>query len=328
MLVTTKVAIIFCLLTAASPPSAEAGIIGVLGEAVEYSWKRLADQFHPPPHVHGPPASEAPADAFVSKESAKPVDFPNPYNYGEPLTPAVHALPSALRSLPHQSRAREDLSWKIATALGAPPRLIFAHSSAKAFGKEFSRGAYNGEKYLGELGKTNPIVASWLDAPASRRVFVVGAADSDSDVKELRDRLKALGYQVFFYKFCEGAIGKLCSSEEVGAFYGTAGHAVAFRTRDFYKSPYIDIEVATIYKHSKGGMVLVFTPRDALWAGLLTGTTAVAATCFDLAPSMERRTGPNSTIAQMPSKASYTATSPRRKGGCSKSQSGIQAKTN
>lgn len=300
-----------CLLIAMAACPAHASVGGAIGHAAESVWKHLTDMVGPPPtrHVpHMPLELDVHPDQLVPAAPSKPPDLPNPHRYGEPLLSDVRDLPAVLRPLPPQSNERISLSWKIAAALDTPPRLILAHRKAVSFGKEFSRGAHGSEKYLGALGKTNPLVASWLDAPVGLRVFVVGAAESDPDVKEFRDRLRALGYQVFFYKFCKDATGKLCASEEVGAFYATAGHAVAFRSADFDKSPYVKIEVATIYQHSKGGILLVFTPEDAALAGLVASTGTVAATCFDIPPSKDRR--------KVASRTASDASPKRVQGGC------------
>lgn len=316
MFATIRLATALYVLIATGNTSAEAGVLGAVGDAAESTWKSLPDILGSPPVPHVPPSPAVLPRPSVPVVPSEFSDLPNPYRYGQPPAPAIQSLPAALRPEPHQTEGRVNLSWKIAAAFSTPPRLIIAKSRAVAFGKEFSKGAHSSEKYLGELGKMNSLVASWLDAPVGLRVFVVGAAESDPDVKQFRDRLKALGYQVFFYKFCKDLTGRLCASEAVGAFYATAGHAVAFRSADFDKSPYIDIEVATIYQHSKGGILLVFTPQQAAFAGLPTAAATVAATCFNLAQSGERHKMASDATLQKPSKGAGVAPSQQRKGGC------------
>jgi hypothetical protein len=97
------------------------------------------------------------------------------------------------------------------------------------------------------------------------------------------------GYQVFFYKFCESAIGQLCSAEEVGAFFASAGHVVAFKSPSLKRSDYVNVEIASAYSHRTGGLLLVFTPEQL--RKYLIGSTAVpfSAAAYEIGSSDSRR---------------------------------------
>lgn len=168
----------------------------------------------------------------------------------------------------HRSQAQPDrrnLLGKLAEKLSRVPSIRLATASAKTFGKEFLVGARLGQAHLEGLDKQlAPLVGPWLDTPLHKRIFVIASSRNEADVKRLKAALGPSGYQVFFYKFCEPVLSRLCKSEDVGAFFATAGHVVAFQSAASRKSTYITVERASVYKHAEGGVLIVFTPEDIL----------------------------------------------------------------
>lgn len=168
----------------------------------------------------------------------------------------------------HRSQAqpdRRDLLGKLSKKLSKAPTITLATTSAKAFGKEFLIGAKRGQTHLEALDtQLAPLVAPWLDTPLSKRIFVIASSSNEAEVKQLRAALGPSGYQVFFYKFCEPVLLRLCASEDVGAFFATAGHVIAFQSAASRQSTYITLERASVYKHAEGGVLIVFTPEDIL----------------------------------------------------------------
>ena len=68
--------------------------------------------------------------------------------------------------------------------------------------------------------------AKWLQAPAGKRVFAAGAGTDLPPVSMYAVTLRAAGYEVFYYDFCQTRPSGLfeCPTETDGAYFGTAGH--------------------------------------------------------------------------------------------------------
>lgn len=172
--------------------------------------------------------------------------------------------------------------------LRAPPRLLKAASDSKQFGQDFLAGAKLGETRIRALeGELAQLAVPWLKVPMEKRIFVVGAADSDAGARKLRAKLEKDGYAVFFYRFCEAVIDQLCGSRDVGAFFGSAGHAVALKTPTFADSQYISVELASIYHFDQGGVLMVFTPAELAQRLVASAGAVYTVAVFDLHPNAD-----------------------------------------
>ncbi len=202
---------------------------------------------------------------------------------------------------------RRQLLQKLSEGRSRMPSITLATTSAKTFGKDFLVGARRGQTHLEGLDKQlAPLVYPWLDTPRHKRIFVVASSRNEADVKQLKAALRTSGYQVFFYKFCEPVLSRLCPSEDVGAFFATAGHVIAFQSAASRKSSYITVELASIYKHHEGGVLIVFTPEDI---HKLIGTSSIGiyVAAYELEALDPKKTGtktPQGAIKRPPAKGS------------------------
>lgn len=197
-----------------------------------------------------------------------------------------------LTSHPSQSvPGRKELLKGLSKAFTSTLQIIYTSAEAKKFGKDFLVGAKEGQTRLGKLDKKlNPIVEPWLKAQEHKRVFVIAPSQSHPDVTLLKSALRAQGYEMFFYKFCEPILSKLCGSEDVGAFFATAGHVIAITSKHSESSAYIPVELAVAHKHAEGGLLIVFTPSDLRRLTTVTSTGLYVAT-LDLVPEEKRKRG-------------------------------------
>jgi len=116
----------------------------------------------------------------------------------------------------------------------------------KRFSQDFEAGARNPFRFLSEVRLSQPaLVSEWENTPREKRIFVIGAGKDSAKVSELAKSLKADGYTAFFYKFCGQSSGALCSSQEVGAFFGTADQTMLYHTSSAELSKYVEVEAAT-----------------------------------------------------------------------------------
>ena len=208
----------------------------------------------------------------------------------------------------HPSQAqpeRRHLLQKLSEGRSRVPSITLATTSAKTFGKDFLVGARRGQAHLEGLDKQlAPLVVPWLDTPRHKRIFVVASSENEADVKQLRAALRTSGYQVFFYKFCEPVLSRLCPSEDVGAFFATAGHVIAFQSAASRKSSYISVERASIYRHTEGGVLIVFTPED-IHMLIRTSSIGIYVAAYELEARDPNTTGtktPQAAVKRHPTK--------------------------
>lgn len=184
---------------------------------------------------------------------------------------APYTLPAGRLALLHSVRK----------LLGKLPKVVYANSQAKAFSQSFLRGARDSKNRLRQLrAQRAALVDSWLQSAPEKRVFIIGASQDSREIRLLQRNLQRDGFATYFYKNCEAALAALCTSEEVGAFFATAAHAVLVQSPSVALSGFIPVELATAHSLSSGGMVLVFTPDDLMRAASRTAGSAqvVAAT--------------------------------------------------
>jgi hypothetical protein len=155
------------------------------------------------------------------------------------------------------------LLQKIHPGLSATGVLV-VEGSVKRFSTDFEAGAKHPDRFLSEVRSSqSTLVDDWLAAPREKRIFVIGAGKDSAKVSELAKSLKSDGYEVFFYKFCRQSSGELCSSQAVGAMFGTSGSTMLYQTPFAKLSKYVTVEVATagFLEGLSDKVVLISTPE-------------------------------------------------------------------
>ena len=131
----------------------------------------------------------------------------------------------------------------------------------KVFISSFARGATSTEAH--ETDRFFRML--WDAAPLDLRVFIIGAGADEPLIQEIKAKLEANGYTVFFYKSCSPLAEELCSSATVGSYFGTAGHAIVVQTDASARSLYIPYEIAAAQTLQKGqALFLMVTPTEIL----------------------------------------------------------------
>lgn len=100
---------------------------------------------------------------------------------------------------------------------------VFAYQAA------IERGAAPGGDPLTHLSNLKSARADvWLRTPAAKRVFVAGAGSDGPTLWQFGEILKADGYEVFLYDYCQNLQSGLgeCPSATASAYLQTAGHAL------------------------------------------------------------------------------------------------------
>jgi hypothetical protein len=201
---------------------------------------------------------------------------------GDDLVFATRSKHTATGSLTGLQAGRKRLLGSLSRLYGKRPRMVMASASAKRFGKEFLVGAKEGQARLERLGpKLSGLAGHWLRTPVEKRVFVIGAAADLPEIAKLRAQVEAEGYAFFFYKFCEPLLSSLCKSEDVGAFFATAGHVISVKSPAAAGSDYIPVELAASESLLEGGALFITTPEEIVQLdqvankiGTRTGTPA------------------------------------------------------
>jgi len=195
----------------------------------------------------------------------------------------THAKPTATSSLLGKQAGRTRLLSSLSRLYGKRPRMVRASASAKRFGKEFLAGAKEGQARLEQLGPPlRTLVGTWLHTPKEKRVFIIGASADLPEIAKLRAGLEADGYATFFYKFCEPLLSRLCKSEDVGAFFATAGQVISVKSPAAAGSDYIPVELAASTSVLEGGALFITSPEDLVNTGLTGGGALTFVTVFEL----------------------------------------------
>lgn len=212
---------------------------------------------------------EATNETTKLKEALKQFESKHKANKGNIMSTesAVLAKDSSLAAILPPGRI--SLLQATTKSFRAFPTVIYASTDAKRFGKDFMRGAKLGERSLKALRSARPaLVKPWLNAPISKRVFIIGASADLPEIKLLKKSLEQEGFVTFFYKYCQDYLPKLCSSEEVGAFFSTSGHAISVSSPSVGNSQYIPVEIAAVNSMTSGGKLIIFSPTDIYQIGM------------------------------------------------------------
>jgi hypothetical protein len=161
---------------------------------------------------------------------------------------------------PRLSLAQTQLFRSIDRGFRRPRWVGIAPRDVIGFVDSFKTGARSPERFLGELAPENQtLLRAWQSTPKERRVFLVGSGQDLDLALKLRADLEERGFRLFFYKFCSQ-----CSSEVVGAFYGTAGEAILMDTRPAGASRYVSQEVSAAIRHQEGRRLAFLLPAEDL----------------------------------------------------------------
>ena len=156
----------------------------------------------------------------------------------------------------------------------------FVQPPVEKFAREFFMGATESRAHLANRSAGDGLFSLlWDLTPLQKRVAIVGSSADEPLVDQMRAKLEAQGFQVFFYKFCSSRPGVLCDSKTVGAYFATAGHAFLVNTDTAALSPFIPYEIAAFQRIGKGeALFVMFTPADIAQAakqGVKTVTVLV-----------------------------------------------------
>lgn len=171
-----------------------------------------------------------------------------------------HALDEGfLASLP------PDLSNVIKSLGSKPVRLkpiSLVRADVRRFVHAFLHGARDPELHFANIDpRLRPFLAKWRDTPFEKRLFLTGAGEDAAVARRLQAQADAQGYAVFFYDFCRDIIEILCADELVGAFFGSASHALLMDTALANASAYVVHEIGAIrhVRHGERMALLVST---------------------------------------------------------------------
>jgi hypothetical protein len=147
---------------------------------------------------------------------------------------------------------------------GPISRIAVVDADVRTFLSAFRRSADNPRAYLNQMNVEQRLKAGlWNMADPSKRVFLAGSGEDTPEVKRIKDQLEGNGYQVFFYKFCEGPTGALCDSEIVGSYFKSAGQCYLVDTAAAAQSRYVlrEIQMALAIDQNKF-FILMVTPQE------------------------------------------------------------------
>jgi len=152
-----------------------------------------------------------------------------------------------------------------------------------AFRGAVERGASIGGDHLNQLaGVKSAETDLWVRTPAEKRVFLVGAISDGPTIWQLSETLRAGGYAVFLHDFRQGqslrsSLGE-CPSALVGAYFGTAGHALVGVSDTAVRGPLFPSTTAPNASDVSAGMrrAILITPVEAATIGEAGATDFVA----------------------------------------------------
>ena len=177
------------------------------------------------------------------------------------------SVAKSTESAQHLNPTRLRLVSAVAESYGDPV-FAFASWEVKQFVSRFTRGAREPDRHLKRIQQSHAqLVNEWRAIPPERRVFLIGSGRDAGTIKELRQELRRQGFTAFFYDFCRDASGALCREEVVGAFFGTAGHAVLVDSTAASASRYVSLElIASKQILANGFVIVVISPSDVVRA--------------------------------------------------------------
>ena len=171
------------------------------------------------------PAVDKPAAAAGAAEKPKAVDKPA-------------AVAAAAEKAAFAANPQFQLLAKVVPGL-SPRDFSVVPGTVKRFATDFEAGAKNPKSYLPQVRPE--LLSEWKAVKQKDRIFIIGAGKDSAEVSEVAKALKAQGKSVFFYDFCH----PLCSSEAVGAMFGTSGQTMLYHTSSADLSQYVTVELAT-----------------------------------------------------------------------------------
>jgi hypothetical protein len=121
--------------------------------------------------------------------------------------------------------------------------------------------------------------AQWLRAPVDKRVFVAGFGTDGPPLSMYREMLRADGYEVFSYDFCQGQQVELthCPEEFVGAYFATAGHLLIGTSEASVRSGLVLAEASAAPALSPNARrAVLITPTQAVTIGEAAATGFMA----------------------------------------------------
>ena len=167
----------------------------------------------------------------------------------------------------------EDASLSVASIDAVP-------ADVKQFVRNFGAGAREPEKHLAKIGREHAdLLAHWNAVDPEYRIFLAGAGKDGSVIRLLATEFEQQGYVVFFYDFC--AVPR-CSSEVVGAFFGTAGHALVADSNAATASRYVAAEVTAARQLGGRDSVMILADPTKVVAAARTGEPKVSAVSLKL----------------------------------------------
>lgn len=214
------------------------------------------------------------------------------------LCGALLIVPSSCRKAPTEEELVEAHAVQLQAALlarldprqqrlfpalertGYRPRLVgTVGADVFAFREALGPGAaLRGDPFdhLANLKSTGS--AQWLRAPVDTRVFATGFGTDGPPISMYVEMLRADGYQVFLYNFCEGQQTELtgCPKELVGAYFATAGHLLIGTSEARVRSGLVLAEANAAPASPDARRAVLVTPTRPITIGEAAATDFLA----------------------------------------------------
>jgi glycine/D-amino acid oxidase-like deaminating enzyme len=217
------------------------------------------------------PAAREAAQRF--DDIAKQLNIPRPPVPAAAPRDVLSTIPNTLTAPAGQSlfQRLEQSAWR------ARP-IDVVQADVRVFKNEVVDGAYDQDFYLSTVRDSESwLVVRWTLAPVQYRVFFAGSHSDSPAIQAVADQLEEQGFVTFFYEDCRRIDERLCDSHVVGAFLGSAGHAILVNTAAAQASAFTRQEGRIANALREGRSVgLLFTPRELLGTGVAGSASAVA----------------------------------------------------
>ena len=149
-----------------------------------------------------------------------------------------------------------------------------------AFQGAIERGAATGADPAAHLAALkNAQADQWLRTPAGKRVFLAGGGSDYPTVWQFGELLKADGYVVFLYDYCQNLSSDLveCPSATASAYFQTAGHALVGTTEAAVRRGLVREEAAGVPPvPANSNRAVLITPTQAATIGEAAATDFAA----------------------------------------------------
>jgi len=218
-----------CLLLAAATVSVEAQKPAVPLAPLKIEPPRKPWEFDPLGRTRSTvkPPKQPPAKEFESTVKS-------------PKQPPAKELESTVKP-PKQQLAKElDPRLQLVQTIDSGfTHFSVVEGAVKGFAHDFEVGARNHASYESKIPLE--LLKPWKEVTRDKRIFIIGAGKDSTEISKAAESLRAQGNAVFFYDFCR----PLCSSEAVGAMFGTSGRTMLYNTPSAELSKYVKVEAAT-----------------------------------------------------------------------------------